>query len=94
MAKYTRNTETVEAAQWSKVGDHAAITVLSLSSEAKGKEICTSCGQPMSAHGVRVLGGGLHDLICPGHWIMTRKDGRLQYLDDLTFQDRYTLLKE
>lgn len=93
MAKYQKNTETVEAAQWSKVGDHAAITVLSVSSEAKGKEICTSCGRPMSAHGMRDLDGRLYDTICPGRWIITHEDGRIEYLDDAAFQKMFTAVE-
>lgn len=94
MAKYTRNTETVEAARWSKIGDHAAITALSVISDEKGKEICTSCGRPMSAHGMRDLDGHQYDTICPGRWIITHEDGRTEYLDDATFQARYTMTAE
>lgn len=93
MAKYQKNIETVEAAQWSKVGDHVAITTLSVSSEAVGKKICTSCGQPMSAHGMRDLDGHLCDTICPGRWIITRENGRIEYLDDAAFQKMFTAVE-
>jgi len=90
--KYQRSLEIVDAVPWTKVGDHADITALSVSSEG-GKKPCSICGQPLSAHGIRDA-GGLHDTICPGKWIITREDGRIEYLDDATFQARYTALKE
>lgn len=93
MAKFTKNPEVVEAVKWSKIDDHADINMLSIS-VSKGKELCASCGQPLSAHGMRCIGVSMSDWICPGRWIITHEDNQIEYLDDTTFQARYSPLKE
>lgn len=95
MAKYLKNQEMVDAVQWSKTGDHEKIKTFSdkISTE-KGKEICNACSSAMSNHGCRELDGGHYDVVCPGRWIITHEDGCIEYLDDATFQARYSLLKE
>lgn len=35
----------------------------------------------------------MRGLICPGTWMITREDGRIEYLDDETFKARYEALK-
>lgn len=88
MATYTRKKEKVEAVQWTKDGDHTAIKALSVTG-AKANQICTSCGQPMSAHGMRDL-GDLYDTICPGWWILTGDSGQIEYIKTTTlFETRY-----
>lgn len=93
MATYTKNPEIVSAVQWSKTGDHAYIVALN-PPEKRAKELCTSCGRPLSEHGKRELDESLHDTICPGWWVITREDGRIEYLTDAKFQARYTAVKE
>lgn len=91
MAQYTRNAETIEAVQWSKIGDCSDVTSL----DAKdAKAVCTTCGQLMSAHGSQQVSDDLSNIVCPGKWIITREDGRIEYLDDATFQKRYTVVPE
>lgn len=92
MAQYTKNPEVVEAVRWNKSGDHDDISSLSVST-AKGKELCNSCGKPWSAHGMRELGHDMHDTVCPGKWVITHEDGRIEYMDDAAFQARYTVVK-
>lgn len=96
MAKYTKQPEIVDAVQWSKVGDAEGATIVAhADAEKDGKRLCARCGQPISAHGMRVLGPDrFFNGVCPGMWIITREDGRIEYLDDATFQARYTIVKE
>lgn len=90
MAQYTKNPEVIEAVQWTKEGDHADIKALTVTG-VKAKEICTSCGQPMSAHGMRVLDESLHDTLCPGWWVVTGEDGLIEYVKgDTKFKARFT----
>lgn len=95
MAKYTKKQEIVEAVRWSKAGDHEKIDdIKEKVPKEKGDEICNSCGLPISAHGIRNLDPWHYDMVCPGRWIVTREDGQIEYLDDETFQARYTTVKE
>ena len=92
MAKYTKNPEVVEAVRWTKVGDHSDIVAAKVR-EANKNDLCGSCGMPLKDHG-STQEDVLYTTICPGKWIITREDGRIEYLDDATFQKRYTVVPE
>jgi len=92
VAKYVKNPEVVEAVRWIKVGDHPDITAAKVS-ESKEKDICPLCGFPLKSHG-STMETVFASTICPGKWIITREDGRIEYLDDATFQKRYTVVPE
>jgi hypothetical protein len=95
MAKYSKKQEVVDAVQWSKIRDHEKIEDIAQKvTKERGDEICNSCGLPMSAHGIRNLDPWHYDMVCPGRWVITREDGRIEYLDDATFQKRYTVVPE
>lgn len=92
MAKYIKNPEIVNAVQWLKAEDHDSVIGIALS-ENEGKNVCVECGRPLSAHGI-MKDTIFQGKVCPGRWIVTHEDGRTEYLDDATFQARYSLLKE
>jgi len=95
MANYTKKQEVVDAVQWLKTGDHPKIdSIATKISAEKGEETCNSCGLPISVHGIQDLDGRLFNTICPGSWIITREDGRFEYLNDATFRARYSVAKE
>ena len=91
MAQYLRNAEVVNAVLWEKVGDHDEVISSSLSA-SDGKKICARCGLPLSGHGTS-KGAIFRTTVCPGRWIVTREDGRIEYLDDATFKARYIEVK-
>lgn len=93
MAKYTKLLEIVEAVQVSKVADSDVLAAYDAKASQVGKA-CPQCGQAWELHLTRPLGAVWYDLICPGTWLITREDGRIEYLDDATFQKRYTIVPE
>lgn len=90
MALYTEKPEIVEAIQWLKTGDHGDVSTGSAGSAAP----CKICGFPLNTHGEHKFISSNPSIICPGTWQIKHRDGRLEYLDDKTFQERYELIKE
>lgn len=79
--KYTKKPVTVEASQWLRPGDHAAVGIPPFLTDtdlydksspyvAKANTPCRYCGDAMEHHGwVATLEGG--HIVCPGDWIIT-----------------------
>lgn len=88
MSKYFKNQETVDAVMWSKIGDHPDIIKAQVKEEYS-KDICSVCGSPLKGHGTTV-DRVFRNIICPGKWIITHEDGRIEYLDDAIFKKRYS----
>lgn len=90
--KYSKLPEIVEAVQVSKVTDSDVLAAYDVKASQVGKA-CPKCGQLWELHLIRPLDTVWYDLICPGTWLITREDGRIEYLDDATFKTRYENIK-
>ena len=71
MTKYRKKPVVVNASQWFREGDHAAVRTVD---ERSTTDACEHCNQPFSIHGwITTLEGG--HIVCPADWIITGVKG-------------------
>lgn len=83
MMKYRSKPVEIDAVQWFKHGDHAAVEQHPMS----GSSLCGWCNKVLSDHGW--IGGV--GMACPGDWVITYGNGTHGILKPRVFEKSYEL---
>jgi hypothetical protein len=72
--KYRKKPVVIEAVQWTRMGDHEAVTRYADTVSVVRDDLCPQCNAAFIDHGLCPTLEG-HHIVCPGDWIITGVKG-------------------
>jgi len=82
--KYRKKALLIEATQWLKHGDHPQVENFRALEDEWGNPYCPICGNLMQRHGLLD-----EEVVCPGDYIITDRNGYFSRLSRGEFESHY-----